>query len=262
MRADPVHLRVDRRSVVLLDAESVQLDTRDALALAAAIKPVLEAHGHELEVPCAQRWYLRLKQMPALRTTELHDVAGRDIGGAMPTGNDAPAWLRVLNEIQMILHGSGVNAERAARGLAPINSVWFWGCGAMPSPRTRRWTAIHGTDLFLRGLAELCGNTCRPVPPHAGALPGGAGDDRRVLVMHDGCGHAAAYQDVEAWSAAVAGLERDWFGPLAQALRSARLRSLSLVAGGLCAEIRPWHLLRFWRRRPVLAQLAAGVSLP
>ncbi len=260
MRADPVHLRADRRSVILLDAESVRLDTRDALALAAEVKPLLESLGYELEVPCPERWYLRLQSAPQISTTELEQVVGRDIASAMPAGPDSAPWRRLLNEIQIVLHQSEVNVDREARGLAPINSLWFWGCGSMPTPDPHRWTKIYGTDLFLRGLAELGGNACRPVPSGANECLANAEQDDRVLIVMETCRRAAAYQEVEAWSAAVLQLEQRWFVPLRSALRKGAVQSLTLITDRLELQLRPWHLLFLWRRRNTLARLAPGVT--
>jgi hypothetical protein len=50
-------------------------------------------------------------------------------------------------EAQMTLHGHPLNAAREAAGQRPINSVWFWGCGAMP---TRALPASLSLDASLR----------------------------------------------------------------------------------------------------------------
>jgi len=262
MRADPVFLRPDRRSVVLLDAGSARLDTRDALALAAEVKPLLESRGYELEVPCPERWYLRLQNMPRISTTELEQVVGRDIASALPGGSDAATWHRLLNEIQMLLHQSAVNVDRETRGLAPINSLWFWGCGSTPAPVPQRWTVIHGTDLFLRGLAEIGGGACLPVPSGANeCLANGEAEDQ-VLVVLESCRRAAAHQEVEMWGAAVRELEQRWFKPLAGALQRGALLSLSLITDEMELEVRPLSLLCLWRRHRTLASLAPGVAPP
>ncbi len=262
MRADPVYLRADMRSVILLDAQSVRLDTRDALALAAEVKPLLESQGYQLEVPCPERWYLRLQVMPQISTTELEQVMGRDIASALPAGPDSASWRRLLNEIQMLLHQSAVNTDRETRALAPINSLWFWGCGPTPTPVPQRWTAIHGTDLFLRGLAEVGGSVCLPVPSGANECLANAEREDRVLVVMENCRRAAAGQEVEVWSAAVRELEQRWFKPLAGALQKGALRSLSLITDGLELEVRQLSLLCLWRRQRTLASLAPGVASP
>ena len=38
-----------------------------------------------------------------------------------------------MNEAQMILHTHPVNAEREARGMPAVNSVWLWGGGTLPA---------------------------------------------------------------------------------------------------------------------------------
>jgi hypothetical protein len=191
---------------------------------------------------------------------ELDRVAGRDITAAMPRGADAQRWLRLLNEIQMVLHQGPLNADRAARGLAPINSLWFWGCGSTPTPVPGRWQRIHGTDLFLRGLAELGGNVCLPVPADLDQCLADADGAANPLIMIDSCTRPAAYQAVEAWSAAVLELERRWFVPLLAALKSRRLAQVTLITDTLGVSLRPWDLLCLWRRRGSLAQLAPGVA--
>lgn len=258
MRADPVHLRPDRRGAVLMDASVLALDTRDALALAAEIKPLLEAAGHQLEVPCTDRWYLRLDALPDLHTTELARVTGGDITAALPWGDHAVQWLRLLNEIQVVLHQSPVNGERAARGLPAVNSLWFWGCGATPTPDPHRWQRVHGDDLFLRGLVELGGNVCLPPPAHAtDCLADGAG---ATLVVLDDCARPAAYQDVESWAAAITDLERRWFAPLLAGLRGHRIAHVTLIADGLEIGIGPRDLLCLWRRRASLSRIAPGLA--
>lgn len=260
MRADPVHLRADRHGAVLMDASVLGIDTREALALAAEIKPLLEDAGLHLEVPCTDRWYLRLESMPDLHTTELTRVAGRSISMAMPWGNDAVRWLRLLNEIQVVLHQSPVNGERTARGLPAVNSLWFWGIGATPTPDPRRFSRIHGTDLFLRGLVELGGNVCLPVPADGTGCLAAGNDAGDTLVMLESCARPAAYQEVEAWAAAVADLERCWFVPLLAACAARRIGRLTVVADGFEVAVHRRDLLCLWRRRGKLARLAPGVA--
>ena len=232
------------------------------MALAAEVKPLLESQCYQLEVPCPERWYLRLQDMPRISTTELEQVVGRDIASALPAGTDAATWRRLLNEIQMLLHQSAVNVDRDTRGLAPINSLWFWGCGSTPAPIPQRWTSIHGTDLFLRGLTEIGGIACLPVPSGANeCLANGEAEDR-VLVVLENCRRAAAHQEVEMWSAAVRELEQRWFKPLASALQRGALQSLSLLTDGLELDVRPLSLLCLWRRQRTLASLAPGVAPP
>ena len=62
--------------------------------------------------------------------------------------------------------------------------------------------------------------------------------------------------DVQAWSKAVTQLNRDWFIPLADALKSNALTSLTLIsthdAGTQQFVIRRSDSLKFWRKNKYL----------
>jgi hypothetical protein len=86
-------------------------------------------------------------------------------------GADRGVWLRLQSEAQMLLHDHPVNRERAARGWPPLNSLWFWGGGALPpagatgpaaarvqSPAVAGWCRLHGVqDCELSSPASLPG---------------------------------------------------------------------------------------------------------
>jgi hypothetical protein len=72
---------------------------------------------------------------------------------------------------------------------------------------------------------------------------------------------ATAYGDLPQWREALAGLERDWFQPLLDALWKESFESLTLHGLGAdfsySSEIRPRDRWRFWRaRRPLHAYAA------
>ncbi len=71
-------------------------------------------------------------------------------------------WLKLFNEFQVLLHGLPANAERAARGLPPVNTLWLHGAGPRPTP-TRAWASVHSTDPLLLGLARLAGMARAPI---------------------------------------------------------------------------------------------------
>ena len=84
---------------------------------------------------------------------------------------------------------------------------------------------------------------------------------------------AARQLDLDAWRANLADVERDWFVPLAEALRDRRLHTLTLTAPGdrntVELEVRSGDRWKFWLK-PVSFealyaqrnQAQAGVPLP
>lgn len=259
MRADPVHLRADRNGLMLIDAALLNISSRDALALAAEVHGCLEGMGAQLEVSAPERWYLKLDHVPDLHTEELDRVIGRDVGVALPEGGAATRWNRLLNELQMLLHASRVNRARDSQGLAPINSLWLWGCGELPAAMERRWTRVHAEDLFARGLGILSETAVAAVPRDAGGLPE---DDKsaRVLVILDQCRRAVRYRDLETWHAALRDLEGSWFGPCADLIRTGAIRKFDLVTDRQAWRISRPSMYRFWRRRRPLVHFIPGLE--
>jgi len=67
----------------------------------------------------------------------------------------------------MFWHDHRVNGARAARGLPPVNSVWFWGCGraaAGPAAGGQRLPPLHADDPLLTGLWHQLGGETTPSP--------------------------------------------------------------------------------------------------
>ncbi len=259
MRADPVHLRADRNGLMLIDAALLNISSRDALALAAELRGCLEGMGAQLEVSAPGRWYLKLHEVPDIHTEELDTVIGRDVGVALPEGGAATRWNRLLNELQMLLHGSEVNRARDSRGLAPVNSLWLWGGGELPVPVEPRWARVHAEDLFARGLGVLSDTAVAAVPRNAGDLDDNK-DLARVLVVLDHCRRAVRYRDLEGWHTALGDLENNWFGPCADLIRSGTVKKFDLVTDHQAWRMSRPSLYRFWRRRRPLAHFITGME--
>jgi hypothetical protein len=160
MRADPVHLRVEGDALRLYDASILQVTDAQAAALAAALQSHFAGDGMQFHVAAPDRWHVRLAG-DAPRTTALEIAAGRNIFGLLPQG---AAWRNNLTEAQMILAGHEVNAAREAQGQPAINSVWFWGAGALPAAAARPYAAIHSDDALPRGLAAWSGAEVAGLP--------------------------------------------------------------------------------------------------
>ena len=60
-------------------------------------------------------------------------VGARNVDEWMPPSAQAGPLRRLQSEMQMLLYTHAVNDARAERGLAPINSFWVSGAGALPS---------------------------------------------------------------------------------------------------------------------------------
>jgi hypothetical protein len=242
LRADPVHLAPRQYQLTLVDSEVLQPGEEEAAELITALNRHFAGDGLVFQAPQPARWYLRVPGSPRVATHEISAVAGQDVGGAMPFGEDSPRWRRLFNEIQMLLHEHPVNERRESSGKLPINSVWLWGGGRRQPVSGRPFSHVGGKNALALALAARCGAETT-VP---GSVPDRAA---RTLIVAEA--PAARYENVEAWRQALAAIERDWIEPLVSALRRRRLEGLAVVAlhPRACErfEATPGDLLKFWR---------------
>ena len=263
LRADPVHMRVDRDQLLIDVQSATSLSGEDATALLATLNAHFAQDGMHFHATVPQHWYLQAGQTPLATFTPLQAAEGRNADALRPSGADALAWQRKANEAQMLLHEHPVNNAREARGDNPINSVWFWGAGALPPPPQLRFRRIWSDDPVARGLGMLASIPVAAPPLSAAqwldreAAPGNEG---RYLVVLGALRDAARERGIDAWRSVLADFERVWFQPLLEALRRDRIGMLTVHAlaphCALTAETIRGDLIKIWRLTKPLSAYA------
>lgn len=253
MRADPVHLVAD--GVHLGVAAVAPPPAPELKAWEAVLAPVFEARAIAFSAPHPSRWYLRLPAVPALRTTPLPVAHGRDAGQHLFAGDDARAWRVVWNEVQMVLHASDLNAARERAGLAPINSVWFWGEGVLPAQTRVPFSRVWADEALARGVAMAAGVPCAVPADGARLVDDAAG---RGLLALDLRGPLQRSRSM--WEDAVNRFDEQTCEPLLAALARGRLARLRLWGeNGVCYTVTRAGLRRFWLRAvPLEREVARG----
>jgi len=258
LRADPVHLGVERDQLVLSDASTFPLVQDEANALSTTLNQHFGTEGLHFVAPRARSWYLRLVRPPALATSGLYQAAGRAIRPLLPTGDERMRWRALLNEVQMLLFEHPVNVAREKRGIAPVNSIWLSGGGILPQDLRRPFDQVWADDPLARGLAQAARIPHGNLPENAPAWLKQAAPGKHLLVL-DALRAVACYGDPEAWRKQLARLEEEWFAPLKQALQhgtitltlhaptSAGTPVFSLARGSLWKLWRPVHPLTRYR---------------
>jgi hypothetical protein len=211
LRADPVHCRPDMAGVRLMAWGNLELDDAQSRQLLTALRPVFEESGLEVSATAPDRWFLRMP--PATKLPVFSDpmqALGADLFEHMPQGESGRRWRTLLSESQVVLHNHPVNAERAARGQPGVNSVWFWGGGALPESITATAGSIHSLDPELQALFA------RSLPAEAGPI------------LHD-LRHV-----------------RDW--RLVEATLTTTTTVCLDFEDGMRMELQPSQRWRFWRR--------------
>jgi len=247
LRADPVHLRADTSGLILFDTASFELDNEESRSLCDALAGHLAADGWELRQRHPHRWYLVGGAPQDLGTLALPAVRGTPVPAVPYSGADAAAWIKRVNELQMLLHSHPVNRARAARARVAVNSLWLWGGGDLQYGGNAACSRVLSDNPFARGSAHYCGLEVLPGPAAAEQVT--PVDDGQLVVLED-CRDAAAYQDMPAWRAALQQLERNWFQALIRSLKTGKLDALELYpVNGRAYRLTRRRLLALWKGR-------------
>lgn len=233
VRADPAFVRPDINGARLLAiGEALGLDDAGAESLLRALRPVFGDYGMPIEATAPSRWTLRIEPgAPLPHFVEPADALGADLFDQLPSGVAGRRWRALLSDAQVTLHQHPLNAERAARGLAPVNSVWFWGAGRLPDHVASLHACVVTDDEVVAAFADLAGAANRPLPE---TWEGVDGSDVAFDLRH------ARRLDL---------LCSRWLEPAVADLAHGRLRALRLVFDdGATYALRRSQSLRFWRR--------------
>ena len=239
LRADPIHVEVGQASAALHDASVLAITPQEAATLAAGLTRHFAELGLEFVAPSPGRWYVRVPAGELPATTPLDEALRRGTASALPRGSGRIKWPAVLTEAQMFLASHEVNARREAEGKPAINSVWFWGGGALPAI-PGRYAIVYAADAVARGLAILSGARADPVPAGHDGIDAVLERQSVLLVLDDAPSEA---------------LDTAWFVPLADALRRFDTVHLMLPRGRdtLVARVGRGARWRWMRRSRPLA---------
>ena len=231
LRADPAYVRPDINGARLLAVgEMLALGADEAEALLRPLRPLFGDVGMPIEAGRPSAWYLRLPDGAPLPTLASPDEAlGADLFDLLPSGPEGRRWRALLSEAQVTLHQNPLNAERQARGLAPVNSLWFWGAGALPDRVASVWSNIHSHDATVHAFARAAG--VEGLALEAWRTPGldtayDLRHERRLDRLCEG-----------------------WLEPALADVARGTVATLSLRwADGCAHELRRSQSLRFWKR--------------
>jgi hypothetical protein len=223
---------------------------------------LVETLNRQFEARCGfaavrpDQWCMCSASDTPLQAAPPHELAAQEVDASLPGGADSVRWLALLNEIQMALHDHPVNAARELRGAVPVNSVWFWGAGALPQQVSGPWHSITSDDALAAGFAQFAGMRNKALPASATEWLDRAPLEGRHLIVLDALRSVLALGGAEPHAERLAALESRWFAPLLAALRIERVGMVTVHAPdvGRSWETVRSDLRRFWRRaRPLAA---------
>jgi len=255
MHIDPVYLNADKDRLILQGGQILEMDFAEAGTLLQELNTLYADDGWYFEAFHQNRWYARLPQEPLSSFHALSDVLGRSVEPFLPRGEDQTYFHRFMNEVQMLLHASTVNHQRAQQDKHPINSVWCWGPGKLPQQVHCDWHCVYANEPYVKGLAMLADTPVHAVPASADhiiaeSMGGDADSEHHMLVVLEPSEEDMLSLDSGHYLEKISMLEERWFAPLLQAINTRRLASISLLG---CDSVRyqlgKHQMRRFWRKR-------------
>jgi hypothetical protein len=263
IRADPVHLRIERDQIVLADSRVFPISPEEAHQLTSLLSQHFSANGLEMAfLPLRpDRWYVRLGKTPPAQTHLLSEVIGRGINEQLPYGSNNTIWRGFFNEVQMVLHEHPLNQSREERGEPSINATWFWGGGIMPESLISPYSHIWSNEV-LAGCLALASGTGQASLPSNAAIWRQSTTSGNHLVVLDSLHGKAQYHDAYGWRESLKQLDHDWFGPLWTMLRQGEVDQVTLTSlenkKARNFIVRRSDLRKFWRRPKPVGTYAAG----
>ena len=252
LRADPVYLKADRDRLYMLGYDNLKVTLEEAQTLAAEINRVYADDGWSLEVGAPDRWYICLGEKPLVETFPLNEVFGKSISGYLPVGKEEKKWRVLLTELQMLLHNSGVNEQRAINHQIPINSVWLWGEGRLPARPAgfeNRFDFVWSNDALCLGLSQWAGCEYKNLPLTASEWIKQTAPGRHLIVVDDL--RMLAKENIQDWVDKWLVLDENWFTPLKEAFDKSLMTHLQFeFESGMvfeCGKHGKWN--KWWRKK-------------
>lgn len=135
-------LEIERDGVRFTPPEVLQVSQADLEAFWNVVNPLLQQHGWALNTPAGFHSLLSNPAPVPMEQASPWSVQGIRLTDYLPMTHECSDWRRMWLNMQVELHNAEFNQVREAKGLKPLNALWFWGGGEawqteMPLPRVK-----------------------------------------------------------------------------------------------------------------------------
>ena len=254
--AEPVNMIPDRDTLKLFPSRYLALTKIEADALIAALNTHFYDIGLVFYAPTPSRWYVSCAIDELPETTHIDQARVGRLLDLQPKSHGKINWRALQNEIQMLFHTHAVNAAREESGKSLLSGVWFYGGGVRAALKAPQYDTILSDSTLPKHLAQASGLTVGPIP-----VPFTTSSAKDMLVAIHSCAERSDDFDLFGLNAEIERLERDWFQPIARALRRGDIATLKLIIpNGINSQVfaitRKQLVFCFWRKTEPLARYA------
>ena len=162
-RMNLVTLKAQGSSVYMQDFSAGHISTVEARELVETLQKEIGNSEIEFHAGVGYRHLMVWRGgKDGMRSTPPHDISGKGILDALPSGDGADMLNNIMTHAQMVLHSHPINKLRKDQDKLPANSVWLWGHGKTPRIDTYRekfglsGAVISAVDL-IKGIGICAG---------------------------------------------------------------------------------------------------------
>jgi len=148
--ASPYSGQLGRDQVRVMPEWELPWCEQDARWLCDALNPLLEEEGMHLLHAGAALLLACCKPMH-VHPASFAMIAGKTLPNQHPEGADGGRLMRLVSEIQMVLHGKPA-PQRS--GQPEVHGLWFWGGCAWPAHVPETMPSVATRNLFLQAVTE------------------------------------------------------------------------------------------------------------
>ena len=229
VRADPIFLKADRDSARLIPAEQLALSEADADTLLETLNDFVAADGLTFYKRCASEWYMSGMQAETIESYPPSFLANRNASSFLPSGESMAPWRRLMTELQMLLHSHPLNHQRETAGLMPVNSIWFWGGGALPVKRSSSLdVTIYADHEQAADMARYHGVPCQPLAQLTGSQLEEP-DATQTLILDTSLVKAWLNADGAQLEQSLKRINHQWLAPLIDQVRAGQIAEVNII---------------------------------
>ena len=241
-----MHIEVGLNDMTLTQ-QITDLTNKETTECIEALNKHFKQDGLEFIVGTNYQWYLRLNSELTITTVPLSEVIRKNAAHFQPI-SDNLNWKVIQNEAQMILHLLPLNQKREAKGLASLNSLWFYGAGK-PETTSHQFNTILG-DKNSKPIAIAANCKHHSLPQNTSDLLSTKLDYKaeNSLIVLNQLTDSAIFDDIEEYQIQLKQLD-NYLEPIIQAWKN---NKIELIIDGCTGNlIKPIKVpaWQFWAKK-------------
>jgi hypothetical protein len=245
MKADLASLQAGPQGVVMMDWANLTVSNDERAQIERALSPLFQEYGFEFKL-LAEGGFVSMPCQPDMTTNTLLDVVGKNLYQRLPSGPEGAKWQKILTECQMILQTLPLNVTRIQNGHLPINTVWFWGEGQLPTQINCPFDRLISDEIFVKGVGDLSHTQTFAIPKEFN-LKNFSGHSLCVSFVFQ---MLVRHGQLESWKNLVTHWDRTYFQSVLNCLKKGEIGKIVIEVGdGRIFTIKTRYLNYFWRRK-------------